>query len=174
MDDDAKPEPAGGSGPASAGPDEALLAACADDLVDAVSSHLGQWVVRCVTTVAEAWEPGSSAALAAPAQAAGERAVAAVVPPLAALLATDVDRQATNPLAILRAAVAFPTEVLAGAGVPPVARDDFDARAFPDDPYGLTPASFAEVHPALTDPGVAWGAAKAHVVLRRRRAEGRR
>ena len=46
--------------------------------------------------------------------------------------------------------------------------------SFPDDPYDLTPGSFADVDPSLHEPGLVWGAAKAHVVLARRRREGRR
>jgi hypothetical protein len=42
-----------------------------------------------------------------------------------------------------------------------VVRDDFDERRFPDDLYGLTPASLAAIDPALADPARAWGAAKA-------------
>ena len=40
--------------------------------------------------------------------------------------------------------------------------------------YDLSPASFADLAPALKEPGLVWGAAKAHVHLSRRRAEGRR
>ena len=65
-------------------------------------------------------------------------------------------------------------QVLADAGVPPIVRDEFEERAFPDDVYGLAPASFADLDPALREPGLVWGAAKAHVVLARRRAEGLR
>jgi hypothetical protein len=55
-----------------------------------------------------------------------------------------------------------------------VARDEFSLRNFPDDVYDLTPASFADVDPELHEPGLLWGAAKAHVHLARRRREGRR
>ena len=92
----------------------------------------------------------------------------------AALLATDVDEQRANPLAVLRSAVRYPTAVLAAAGVPPVVRSEFDERAFPDDVYGLAPATWADLDPALQERGIVWGAAKAHVVLGRRRAEGKR
>jgi hypothetical protein len=47
-------------------------------------------------------------------------------------------------------------------------------RSFPDDVYDLTPASFADVDPALHEPGLVWGAAKAHVHLARRRRQGKR
>ena len=86
----------------------------------------------------------------------------------------DVDEQVGNPLAILRSLVHHPTAVLRSAGASPVPRDDFDVRNFPDDVYGLSPATFADVDPALHEPGLVWGAAKAHVHLARRRREGKR
>jgi hypothetical protein len=63
--------------------------------------------------------------------------------------------------------VRYPTAVLLQAGVPPLERDEFDERVFPDDLYGLTPASFADIDPALVEPAVTWGAAKAWEHLRR-------
>ena len=60
------------------------------------------------------------------------------------------------------------------AGVPAVVRDEFAERAFPGDVYDLAIASFADLDTALHEPGLVWGAAKAHVVLARRRAEGLR
>jgi hypothetical protein len=110
----------------------------------------------------------------AEAAAAGVLAIDEVMPRLRELLATDVDEQRTNPLSLLRGAVRYPTEVLRSAGVPAVVRDEFDERAFPDDVYGLTPASFADVDPSLHEPGLTWGAAKAHVHLSRRRGGGGR
>jgi hypothetical protein len=100
---------------------------------------------------------------------AGLEAVADVGPSLTALLATDVDAQRTNPLAILRRAVRHPTAVLQGAEVPPVHRDAQAETLFPDDPYDLTPAAFADLDLSVHDPGLRWGAAKAHIILRRRR-----
>ena len=43
-----------------------------------------------------------------------------------------------------------------------------------DDDYDLIIADFADLTPDLAEAGIAWGAAKAHVVLARRRREGRR
>ncbi|MCB0970122.1 MAG: hypothetical protein KDA97_01200, partial [Acidimicrobiales bacterium] len=85
------------------------------------------------------------------------------------LLAADVDEQRTGPLAVVRAAVSYPTDVLRRAGVPAVVRDEFAERAFVEDRYGLAPAAFADLDEGLADLGLRWGAAKAHVVLRRRR-----
>lgn len=150
-------------------PDEEQLAAYAEALADGVEAALPAWVVQNVTRVADAWRPGLGAELATEARAAGGAAAAEVGPRLRALVRADVDAQASGPLAVVREAVVFPTAVLAAAGVGPVARDPFAERAFPADVYDLAPASFADVDAALHEPGLVWGAAKAHVVLSRRR-----
>ncbi len=93
---------------------------------------------------------------------------------LARFLAIDVDRQRSNPLAVLRAAVRFPTALLAELGVPAVRRDPFEEQAFPDDVYGLGPATWRDIDESVHEPGIVWGAWKAKTVLDRRRAEGRR
>jgi hypothetical protein len=142
--------------------DEAALARHARALADAIEAAIPGWVERC------------TAAFGVAAGDAATRARDAVMPEVRRLLATDVDEQRANPLALLRAAVRFPTEVLRDAGAAPVPRDEFAVRSFPDDVYDLSPAAFADVDPALTSPGITWGAAKAHVVLARRRAEGLR
>jgi len=74
---------------------------------------------------------------------------------------------------LLRAAVRYPTAVLRAAGVPPVARDDQQVHLFPDDDYDLAPANFADVDPALAEPGLVWGAAKAYVHLQRHKRVAR-
>lgn len=149
--------------------DEEQLADYARQLVDAVDAVIADWVERCVTsTLAAAGStPDSSTAQAT--RMAGQRCRVEVVAELRRLLDEDIDTQTSTPLQVLRAAVRFPTAVLVDAGVGDVDRDDFDRRAFPADRYGLTPAGFADVDPALADPGLRWGAAKAHVHLARRR-----
>ena len=66
---------------------------------------------------------------------------------------------------MLRTLVRYPTDVLRSAGARPVTRDEFAVRNFRDDVYDLSPATFADVDPALHEPGLVWGAAKAHVHL---------
>jgi hypothetical protein len=142
-------------------------------LADAIATALPDWVVRSVTGRWRDWSgTDASAELVDSARVAGARAGADVVPAVRALLALDVDEQRVNPLALLRRAVSYATEVLQAAGVPAVVRDEFDERAFPDDIYALVPASFADVDPALHEPGLLWGAAKAHAHLVRRRQPG--
>lgn len=133
----------------------------AEALADAVDSALPGWVERSVRRFAPSADEGSVAE-------AGRRAVVEVGSRVRALLAEDVAAQAANPLALLRTAVRFPTEVLAAVGVPAVERSEFDREAFPDDPYGLTPATWSDIDPALHEPGITWGAAKAYVLLNRR------
>jgi hypothetical protein len=147
-----------------------MLAAHAAVLADGVERALPAWVVRSVVGRADAWQPGLGRTLVAPATDAGRRAALEVGGRVRALLALDVDAQTTGPLAVVRTAVRYPTEVLAAAGVAHVVRDEFTERAFPEDVYDLAPAAFADLDPALHDAGLVWGAAKAHVVLSRRRA----
>ncbi len=158
------------------------LAAYARALADAVEAALPGWVTRSVARrlgdagmvdeleVAGVAGVADVAEVAEVADATATLARNEVMPRIRALLGTDIDHQWTTPLALLRAAVAYPTSVLRGAGVAPVARDPFAERAFPDDVYDHAPASFADIDPSLQEPGLAWGAAKAHVHLARRRA----
>jgi hypothetical protein len=140
-------------------------------LVAAVEVALPAWVQR---VVASRWAEQRDEDLPEPVQDAVREAAAAavddVLPPLRALLAEDVAAQRNNPLSLVRGAVVHPTRVLAAAGVAPVDRDADARRLFPDDVYDLVPATFADLGEAVLEPGVAWGAAKAHVLLRRRRA----
>jgi hypothetical protein len=61
----------------------------------------------------------------------------------------------------VRAAVRYPTEVLAAAGVPAPTRSAFDIENFPDDAYGLVPMTWRDVDESLHDLGIVWGARKA-------------
>ncbi len=151
------------------------LADYGEALADGVEAALPGWVAASVTRIMIAWtgpswtgslDPGTAVATAeAGAEAAREAAAA-----LRALVRADVDSQATTPLAIVRAAVRWPTAVLRRAGVPPVERDDFERSVFPDDDYGLVPASLVDVDPELGELAIAWGAAKAWVHKRRHQA----
>jgi hypothetical protein len=155
--------------------DAAALAAHARTLADAVEAHLAGWVERVVDERHRQWSGGPTPAeVRVAARDAGATARAEVAPRVRALLGRDVDDQPTGPLAVLRTATAHPTAVLRAAGVPPVVRDEVAMRLHPDDLYDLTPAAFTDVHPDLHEPGLVWGAAKAHVVLARRRREGKR
>ncbi len=157
IEDDASP---------SLADDEAALASHAHTLVAAVERVVGDWIRWSIADRAPdlAISPAADAAVA--------DGAAELSAELRALLSQDIADQAEGPLQVLRRGVRFATQVLADAATAPTPRDDFARRAFPDDVYNLAPASFADVHPSLHEPGLVWGAAKAHVHLRRRREAG--
>jgi hypothetical protein len=139
---------------------DTILKELGAELAARVTAAVPGWVRRCV----ESRLPPSARdrdAVLAEAEAAGLQAQHDVAAQLRVLLAADVDAQRFTPLEVVRAAVAFPTQVLRGAQVPPVPRDRFVVERFPDDPYGLTPASLQAMDPGLAEPAIAWGAAKA-------------
>ncbi len=179
------PEPADPADPArpvgdQVAEDAARLAAYAEALADGLEAAIPGWVERGVLGRYQAWlssgmtSGAPPADLRADAHRAGIAAQADVGPRVRRLLLADIDEQRTNPLAIVRGAVSYPTDVLRRAGVPAVVRDAQAEQHFPDDDYDLTPGAFTDLDPALHEPGLLWGAAKAHVHLQRRRAEGRR
>jgi len=147
--------------------DDDKLAAYAEDLLVGLFTHTGVWVENVVSArlAPELTQPIVSA-LASDV----DRALVEV----AELLRTDIDAQRANPLAVIRSLVPGITRALVAAGVAPVSRDPDAQRLFPDDHFDLTPGAFSDIHPDLHMPGLAWGAAKAHVHIQRRRAEGMR
>lgn len=167
---DCGPHSPGGAGGAG---DEQLLAEVAGELADRVVSALPGWVVACVERRSTQWQGSCPPELVSAAREAGAQAAQELGPVLRDLLASDVDDQRTNPLAIVRQATRYPTGVLRDAGIPGVVRDAEAERQFPDDDYDLTPGAFADLDGDLGDLGIMWGAAKARVVLARRRSEGR-
>ena len=128
-------------------------------LADAIDDVLPAWVERCVRSRLTSVPRDVAAA----AREAGQRARTEVGAAVRELLERDIDDQKGNPLALLRAAVRYPTEVLLAAGAPAVERDKFSRERFPDDDYDLTPANWADLDPSLTELGIAWGAATAFV-----------
>src|SRR5207248_8371691 len=96
---------------------------------------------------AAAARPPADARLRAAAQsaAAGSAAARRIVAELRALFAIDPAQQPATPLEIVRSAYREPTGVLAEAGVPPIVRDEFDERAWPDDVYGLVPRTLGDL-----------------------------
>ncbi len=84
---------------------------------------------------------------------------------LGVLFGTEAAAQRTTPLEIVRTAAVDVAVVLGAAGIPPVERDAFDERAFPDDVYGVTPSSLSDLGDEDLGPlQLAWGLAKARVL----------
>jgi hypothetical protein len=149
--------------------DAETFAGLGGELALAAEAVVADWIVGCVT----ARHPGPLPPnLIATAREAGAAAAAEVGCELRALAAVDADEQTTTPLAILRRASRHATAVLAGAGVAHVPRDPVDAANLPDDVYAVAPAHFADVDGSLVGPGISWGAAKAHIHLRRHDGSG--
>ena len=91
------------------------------------------------------------------------------MPALRLALEADVDAGASSPLAALRAGVGPMTNLLEQWGVAASPRDAFAVQHLPDDRYSLGPTTFGDIAPELHELGLSWGAARAHVHLRRRR-----
>jgi hypothetical protein len=146
------------------------IAEPAKALADGIVAALPAWVERSVDRVhRQALGAPPPPAVVSAAREAGRAAADEVGPDVRGLLARDIDDQLSTPLAVARGAVRYPTAVLRDAGVPPAERDPIDEAMFPDDVYGLTPANFADLDPALADPGIVWGAAKAWLHKERHR-----
>jgi hypothetical protein len=147
------------------------LSTYASELADAIEAALGPWVERSVERVhVQQLMRRPPQEVREAAARAGLEATEEVGSKVRALLALDIDEQRSGPLSVLRSAARFPTRVLLDAGVPTSVRDEFLQKQFPEDVYDLGPAAFADLDPALHEPGLIWGAAKAHVHLARRRA----
>jgi hypothetical protein len=136
-------------------------------LADAIEAALPGWVERSVRRRLEDAGRSFDAPVAEATAAAGRQAADEVGQAVRELLERDIDDQTTTPLSLVRGAVRYPTRILREAGVAPVVRDEVQERLFPDDVYDLTPASFADVDPALAEPGLTWGAAKAFAHIQR-------
>jgi hypothetical protein len=147
-----------------------------DAIVAGVATQLPAWVVREVARILDAWGRVESAARTTAehdAVAAGAAAVTRVTARLRALFDLDPAEQRSTPLEIVRSAAEEPTAVLLAAGVPPVERDAFAVRSWPDDRYGLVPRTLSDLAPPdgsgddLGPLHLAWGMSKAAVVRAR-------
>ena len=164
---------AGIANPADDPGDAAALAAHASVLADAMIDALPGWVARTITERLMAARGSVTDEERTQAEAAGRAMADEVAGPLRQLLSLDIHAQSTTPLEVVRTHLGGPTEVLHGLGVPPVARDAFEASQFPGDVYDFGPRAYTDLDPGLQEPALTWGAAKAHVHLQRRRHEGR-
>jgi hypothetical protein len=149
----------------------ALMEEASVAIVDGVERLAAQWVVSAVTHILDAWgrlDAAERATALDQARVAGALGAARTVAELREFFATDVVGQRTTPLAIVRTLRRDATSVLAAAGVPPVERDAFDTRAFPDDVYALVPHSLADLgDDDLAPMLMVWGIGKSKVLRAR-------
>lgn len=141
-------------------------------IVAGVERQVPGWVRTQVERLLDAWGRAPADALVrAEAQSteAGATAARRIVAELRALFAVDPAQQQATPLEVVRTAYREPSAVLSAAGVPPIVRDEFDERAWPDDVYGLVPRTLGDLgDPELAPLHLAWGVAKATVLRTRR------
>lgn len=155
-------------------PAEAQLPEPAATLLDAARRAVPVWLRRAIE---DACRRGGvdPAPLRVELDATIDRSSADALDGLAELLAADVDRQWTTPLAMLRdAAAARPAAFLRAHGVAPSAPSAPSGHGRAGDGYELGPANWADVDPSLHEPGLRWGAWKAMTILARRRDDGLR
>ena len=163
--------------------DDARLAEIANALVEGLERELQPWLQALVferLATAPSSQVPTSGAGTDPTSI--QRAVVAtstavsdtIVDRVRTLLETDIDEQRANPLALVRSGLGPATDLLRELGVTPVQRDPFVEQSYPDDVFDLAPASFGDIHESLHEAGLMWGAAKAHVHISRRKAEGLR
>ena len=148
-----------------------LLVESGTAITGGVAREMAGWVEREVTRILDAWgrsDPPTRARAERDAVEAGRAATRRVGAELRALFALDPTEQRVTPLQIVRSAYREPTVVLEAAGIPPVARDDFDQRSWPDDRYGLVIHDLGDLgDPDLAPLHFAWGMAKAGVLRAR-------
>jgi hypothetical protein len=146
-----------------------------DAIVTGVETWVPRWALSQVARLLDAWgraTPETRARAETQASDAGEASARRVAATLRELFAIEPELQTATPLEIVRSVYREPTEVLAAAGVPPIARDEFDERAWPEDVYGLVPRTLGDLgDPELAPLHLAWGMAKA-TVIRARRVHG--
>ena len=155
---------------------EVQLAEHAERLAADVEAALPGWVERAVARRLREWGGAEAPPVHRAGSAVRSGAARDEIAPAVAGLPAPGRRRAAHDAARDRAPApcasrprSWPT-----LGVPPVVRDEVAEQAIPDDVYDLAPGAWADVDDALTEPGLTWGAAKAYVVLARRRSEGRR
>lgn len=148
-----------------------LMVAGAAAILAGVDAGAAAWVETRVRRVADAWGRLSDDdydAVLRSARAAGAAGAARVHDALEELFATDPAVQRSTPLEILRSLRREATAVLADAGIPSIERDPFEARAFPDDIYGIVLLSANELgDDELGAALVAWGLGKSRVLRSR-------
>ena len=147
---------------------QARLAVIGAEIADRVERVLPGWFTGRVAAIADAWgrcPDDVRAELDARANAVAPAVAARIAECLRAQAGVGAAEQRTTPLEEVRSAVGDVTALLRSAGIPPVERDEFAQRAFPDDDYGCVPASLADLGDDDLGPlGLAWGLAKARAL----------
>ena len=144
--------------------DSDRLQAVSEAIVDGVVEQLPTWVVREVRRIVDAWD-GDTVGWESAARVAAGDVADRIGTELRTLFALEPRAMTRTPLEVVRGAVREPTAVLAALGVPPVERDEFARRSWPDDRYGMTPTTLDDLgDPTLGALHLAWGLARVAVL----------
>jgi len=137
-------------------------------LLAGVETLGARWVEGAVRRLVDAYgrlDPAVRSETLSAATIAGDQAAARVAGELRGLFALDPAEQRATPLEIIRSLRREATAVLEAAGIPPVERDEFEERSFPDDVYGIVPRWPSELgDDELGGALLAWGLGKAQVL----------
>lgn len=141
--------------------DEQQYIAHAEALRRSVLDAVPAWIDRVLA-------PFAVASDATGRQTATAETIAAIDERLAVLAASDPDVAMSGPLELIRQSTVPLQRWLADQGAPAPTRDPWDVRSSPDDVYELGPMTFRDLSEDVHVAGITWGAAKAHIHLRRR------
>lgn len=128
----------------------------------AVSTAVRPWLIRELTIRVGSIDDDLARAI--------EESAEEVERAIAELVAADVDEPLSGPLERIRRSVAPLNAELDQRGVQPPTRNRLDQQMSPRDHHELGPMTFRDLSDAVHDAGITWGAAKAHLHLRRRQS----
>ncbi len=146
-------------GPSS---DEEKFVAYGQSLLAAISASFQPWLISLVKN-----RSGLDSLPTEVANAVHQASVAAIAN-VETLVTSDIDVAMSGPLEQMRRAVAPVNLVLDEHGFERPARDPIDTEMRPHDVHDLGPMSFLDLGPEVHEAGIAWGAAKAYLHVRRR------
>ena len=143
------------------GGDDAKYLEYGQRLADAIAADIGPWLQTELAKTLD--DPDDELqALLRSVESETKRAITELV-------TADVDIPLSGPLERIRRSIEPLTEALGERQVPAPLRNPLDVEMRPDDRYGFGPMTFLDISPEVHEAGIAWGAAKAHLHMQRRR-----
>ena len=136
-------------------------ASTATPLRQAIAAAVRPWLESAVARRGVAADPEVSELI--------EAVAAEVETSIAELVDADPDVPLSGPLERIRRTVVPVNEFLQRRDVPKPMRNTMDVEMHPEDLYDLGPMTFRDLGDEVHDAGITWGAAKAHLHLKRHR-----
>lgn len=132
-------------------------------LAAAVTADIGPWLREVVAK--RIADPGADTELQALLRSVERETIRAITE----LVTADVDAALSGPLERIRRSIHPLTEALDERGVQAPVRNSLDVEMRPDDRHGLGPMNYLDISQEVHEAGITWGAAKAHLHMKRRR-----